>query len=149
MYKINDGRLKPKKESTFGKVKKPFKGKDKNRKGSTKVTVARIKPKVSSKNVSLLTQEDKLYLEWLQEQDTVCFVCGQQSGIEWHHVKLYSNDKKNHKRLIPLCGVEHHRLGQELSPHGTPKKWRETYSMDEQNAYADKFYQKYKDQRNG
>jgi len=141
--KVMDGRLKPKKESTFGK--KPFKGKQKNRTGNKKVTVARIKPKPSAKNVKKLSSEDEAYLEYLQELDAVCFVCGKKNGIEWHHVKLYSSDKKNHKRLIPLCGVEHHRLGMELSAHGTPKKWRETYSMDEQNAYADEIYNKYKE----
>jgi len=60
-------------------------------------------------------------------------------------LKLNSSDKKNHKRLIPLCGVEHHRLGQTLSAHGTPKKWRETFSMEMQNEFADKIYKEYKD----
>jgi len=141
--KITDGRLSPKKKATFGK--KPFKGKQKNRAGNKKVTVARIKPKPSAKNVKKFSSEDEAYLEYLQELDAACFVCGQKNGIEWHHVKLYSSDKKNHKRLLPLCGVEHHRLGMELSAHGTPKKWRETYSMDEQNAYADEIYNKYKE----
>jgi len=88
------------------------------------------------------TAKDKLYLQWLQERDTTCFVCGKQNGIEWHHVKRDSTDKKNHKRLIPLCGVEHHRLG-DLSPHGNPKKWRETFSMDFQNEYADEIYEEF------
>ena len=72
-----------------------------------------------------------------------CFVCGGFNGIEWHHVKEVSSDAKNHKRQIALCGVEHHRLGQTLSAHGTPKKWRATYSMQEQNEAADKIYADY------
>ena len=87
-------------------------------------------------------KSDKKYLEWLQEQSHTCFVCGQQNGIEWHHVKRDSTDRKNHKRLIPLCGVEHHRIG-ELSPHGNPRLWRQTYSMEEQNSFADYIYKQY------
>jgi len=102
----------------------------------------RIKPKYNGKNKKKITDEDKDYLEWLQHQNYKCFVCGKQNGIEWHHVKLHSTDKKNHKRLIPLCGNEHHRLG-ELSPHGNPKKWRETFSMELQNEFADEIYQEY------
>jgi len=86
--------------------------------------------------------DDMEYLQWLQDQPYKCFACGKQNGIEWHHVKLNSVDKKNHKRLIPLCGVEHHRLG-ELSPHGNPRKWREKFSMKIQNDFADKIYQEY------
>ena len=89
-----------------------------------------------------LTKDDKEYLEWVQNQSYTCFVCGCQNGIEWHHVKRDSTDKKNHKRLIPLCGAEHHRLG-DLSPHGNPKKWRDTYTMDEQNDFADHIYKQY------
>lgn len=148
--KINHGRIKPKKESTFGKVKKPFKGKKRNRKGNTKssfsdLPVKRLKPKYSSKNDSSLTVEERDFLDYLPTTDYVCFVCGQRNGIEWHHVKEFSTDKKNHFRLIPLCGVEHHRLGTVLSAHGTPKKWRETFSMELQNSFADKIYEKYKE----
>lgn len=126
MYKVPQGRIKPKKESTFGKVKKPFKGSNRNRKGSKSNT----------------TSEELDYLHWLQLQNYPCFVCGCHNGIEWHHVKLYSSDKKNHKRLIPLCGEEHHRLGK-LSPHGSPKLWRETFSLDVQNVAAEKIYDDY------
>jgi len=82
-----------------------------------------------------INKDEKDYLDWLQNQYYGCFVCGQQNGIEWHHVKKFSSDKKNHFRLIPLCGVEHHRLGK-LSPHGSPKFWRETYTYEEQLLYA-------------
>ena len=141
MYEIKSGRIKPKKEPMFGK--KPYKGKNKNRTGRT-VKTERIKPKFDGSNQNEISLEDKAYPRWLKEFAVYpCFVCGDFNSIEWHHVKLYSSDKKNHKRLIPLCGIEHHRLGQTLSPHGTPKKWRETYSMDVQNAVADKIYEDY------
>lgn len=144
--KINDGRIKPKREATFGK--KPYAGKDRNRKGS-KLKTNRLKPVYSAKNKSLISDEDREYLEWLQSSAYPCLVCGGFNGIEWHHVKEFSFNKKNHERLIPLCGVEHHRLGQILSAHGTPKKWRETYSIQMQNEAADKIYQDYLDSNQG
>ena len=119
----NHNRLKPKKESTFGKNKSPLKG---------------SKKRLTKK--STITKIEKEYLEWLQNQDYPCFVCGKRNNIEWHHVKENSTDKKNHTRLIPLCGESCHRNGQILSAHGTPVKWRETYSMEEQNHHAKKIY---------
>jgi len=103
---------------------------------------------------NIISAEEREFMKWLHSEANYdrypCFVCGKikhDDKIEWHHVKEYSSDKKNHKRLIPLCGVEHHRLGQELSPHGTPKKWRETYSMQEQMDFAERVwndFQEYK-----
>lgn len=89
--------------------------------------------KSSDKNK--ITKEEQQYLDWLQNQSYGCFVCGKQNGIEWHHVKKSSTDKKNHVRLIPLCRIEHHRLGK-LSPHGGPKLWKETYTYEEQLMFA-------------
>jgi len=139
-YKVPQGRIKPKKEAMFGK--KPFKGKEKNRKGRLKKSI-RLKPKYNSKNKKLFDVEDAKYIEWLQCSSYSCFVCGGHNGIEWHHVKKFSTDKKDHTRLIPLCGVEHHRLGAVLSAHGTPKKWRETFSMEVQLEYAANIYEDY------
>jgi len=110
-----------------------------------KIKANRIKPKYNGKNKKKITTEDKKYLEWLQAQSYKCFVCGKinpNDPVEWHHVKLHSTDKKNHKRLIPLCGSEHHRNG-ELSPHGSPKRWRETFGMEIQNDFADEIYREY------
>ena len=101
----------------------------------------RIKPKYSSKNKSSITAHEKEYLEYLQHIDEECLVCG-CNGIEWHHVKRDSTDKKNHTRLIPLCPM-HHRLSNELSAHGTPKKFREIYSMEIQNEVAETYYNEY------
>jgi len=141
--KIVVGRIKPKRESTFG-VKKPFKGTCKNRKGNLKVNSSRLKPKYNAKNKKKFTFADARYMGYLQSLNEVCFCCGEQNGIEWHHVKLYSTDDKDHTRLIPLCGVKCHRLGVVLSAHGTPKKWRETFSMEAQLDYAAKIYENYK-----
>lgn len=123
--KFNHNRIKPKKESTFG-VKKPFKGKSKNRKGNTSIT-----------------KEDLDYLNWLDRHRSgfTCLVCG-FGRVEFHHVKRDSTDRKNHKRLIPLC-QNHHTLSDKLSAHGTPRKWRQTYSMEFQNQLADRIYNNY------
>jgi len=123
--------LTKKDQTKSNRLKKPYCGKNKNRKGS--------------KKVSSLSMNDKKYLSWLQTTSYACFACGGDNGIEWHHVKRDSTDKKNHTRLIPLCGVECHRLGTVLSAHGTPKKFRETFSMEFQNEYADRIYSEYKE----
>ncbi len=118
-------KVKEKKVSTFGKKKSCLN-------------------KKSKKN--LLTKEEQDYLTWLQgRENTVCFVCGKRNfndDIEWHHVKNSSSDKKNHFRLIPLCGHLHHRNG-DLSPHGNAKKWRETFSLEVQLIYAARIHLEY------
>ena len=110
----------------FGTVKKALKKKSKN---------------------NIVSKEDREYMDWLHKEEQgynyPCFVCGKNNSsdkTEWHHVKEGSGDKKDHKRQIPLCGNEHHRLGTVLSAHGTPKKFRETYPMEVQYKYADKIY---------
>jgi len=135
-YKIPQGRLRPKKEATFGK--KPFKGKAKNRKGSLKSSF------LTSPVKKRVLKIDRDYLSWLQNSSYACMVCGGFVGIEWHHVKRDSTDKKDHTRLIPLCGVECHRLGTELSAHGTPRKFRAVYPIEIQRKYAAEIYGDYK-----
>lgn len=98
----------------------------------------RLKPKYSSKNKKKITSEDKTYLQYLQCLDEKCIVCGSYS-IEWHHVKKNSVDKKDHTKLIPLCPM-HHRLSNDFSAHGTPKKFKEKYPIEAQNQIAEKFY---------
>ncbi len=145
--KIKDGRIKPKKESTF--AKKPFKGKDKNRKGSKKKTdglgceivVGRVKPKFSAKNVHIVDTVGLKFLRVLKGMDLPCFVCGKHGSIELHHIKEASGDTKNHRRVLPLCGDTCHRLGLELSAHGTPKKFREIFPMEMQYKFADKLFE--------
>ena len=109
-------RIKPKKESTFGKKKSIFKKK------------------------SRVEQNDLDYLKWAKQQPLECFVCG-NNQTQLHHIKKNSTDKKNHKELLPLC-VEHH-LGNVLSPHGTPSKFRETYTMEVQRQSAKDLYLQY------
>ena len=106
----------------------------------------RVAIKKKSKN-NIVSKDDREYLDWLHEEEQgysyPCFVCGKNSSsdtTEWHHIKEGSGDKKDHKRQIPLCGNEHHRLGTVLSAHGTPRKFRETYPMEMQYKYADKIY---------
>lgn len=100
-------------------------------------------PKPRMKNKPKITQEESEYLDYLSSIrfKTRCFVCG-VFGVEWHHVKFKSSDRKNHKSLIPLCFLHHH--GTEISPHGTPTKWRETYTMEEQEETARMYYRVYK-----
>ena len=116
---------KVKKVSTFGNKKSCLKKKSKK---------------------SLLTKEEQDYLTWLQgRENSVCFVCGKRNfndDLEWHHVKQSSSDKKNHFRLIPLCGHLHHRNG-DLSPHGSPKNFRNTYPLYIQMAYAESIHKEY------
>jgi len=88
--------------------------------------------------------KDKAYLTWLHEvkqPESSC--CGKINGIELHHVKNCSSDPKNDHFVIPLCGVECHRLGTTLSAHGTPKLFRETFSVYDQKEYAFNLYQEY------
>ena len=109
-----------------------------------KIKHNRLRPKPNMKNKKNITKEDKEYLSYLQTLENNCFACGQRNKIEWHHVKQYSTDKKNHNRLIPLCGEECHRNGQTLSAHGTPKKFRESFPIEKQESYADRIYTKYR-----
>jgi len=113
-----------------------------------KIKHNRLRPKTSMKNKKTITKDDKAYLQWLQTQSYSCFVCGAYQSIEYHHIKEHSIDKKNHKRLIPLC-VMHHRLNNELSAHGTPKKFKKIYPMEVQEKYADSIYRRYLEECEG
>ena len=102
---------------------------------------------ISSSKKGDITELEQRYLTWLHEDAQTfrfkCFVCNRinpNDPIKWHHLKKHSSDKKNHKRMIPLCDNEHHRLGKVMSPHGTPRKFRETYSQEIQNKVADKIW---------
>ena len=100
----------------------------------------RLRPKPSQKNKRKITDDEQDYLEWLQCRNSGCMVCN-SGHIEYHHVKKNSTDKKDHKRLIPLC-IEHHK-GTELSPHGTPKLFKEVFSIEYQQEVADAMYNEY------
>lgn len=103
----------------------------------------RLKPKVSQKNKPKITQDEKEYLNWLDQMrgSIPCVICNTFKNIEYHHVKNRSTDKKDHKRLIALC-MDHHRYNK-LSPHNGPRLFRSTYPVEVQNKIADELYQRY------
>jgi len=109
----------------------------------------RIKPKKSQKNKDRVKPKglsDKPFMTWLHDvKQPVCFSCGRQNGIELHHIKEASTDAKNDREVLPLCGIECHRLGKMLSAHGTPSQFREVYPVKKQRAYALKLYLEYKE----
>lgn len=88
---------------------------------------------------------EREYLNWLQQQNHNCFVCGISNNIEMHHVKLKSTDRKNHKILIPLC-INHHK-GRMLSPHGNPNLFRSTFSIEQQIKVANNLYNTFLESR--
>lgn len=98
--------------------------------------------KIKTPKISDIERE---YLNWLQQQNHNCFVCGISSNIEMHHVKKSSVFKKNHKILIPLC-IEHHK-GKSLSPHGSPNLFRSAFSMEQQLKVANELYNTFLESR--
>lgn len=119
----NHSRIKPERQKTFGKAKSSLK-------------------RSSFKRKRITDDSELEYLNWLQTQDAECMVC-KAPAQHFHHVKEYSTDKKDHTSLIPLC--QFHHVGETLSPHGTPKLWRNTYSMKYQRMVALKWYLKFKE----
>lgn len=89
-----------------------------------------------------ITKVQKNFLNWLKLQSEDCYCCGRQRGIEYHHIKERSQDKKVHTELIPLCGVECHRLGK-FSVHGNSKWFREHFPIQEQREFARGLYERY------
>lgn len=86
------------------------------------------------------TDEELSYIKWLRKQSLQCLICG-CNEIELHHIKKSSTDKKNHKRLLPLCR-EHH-TGSKISPHGAKKLFFERYPYESQCIIADNLYKKF------
>lgn len=119
----------------------------------------RIKPKPSMKNKDTKVMKksvavsDPDFILWLHEvKKPKCFCCGREyyfEGIqdhsEVHHIKEASTDHKNDREVLMLCGVSCHRLGTELSAHGTPKKFREKFPIKEQKIYSLTLYLEYLD----
>jgi len=106
-----------------------------------KIKANRIKPKPSMKNKPKISSQERDYLQWFAEQSHTCFICGTHYGIEGHHVKEHSTDRKDHTSLLPLCS--RHHTGPDLSPHGTPKRFREAYPMEVQRRYAAEIYKSF------
>jgi hypothetical protein len=109
----------------------------------------RTTKKPSMKNKPKITQHERDYLQWLKEQDLSCFSCGKKRGVELHHIKQSSSDRKNHLEVIPLCGVTCHRLG-EYSAHSNPRWFRSEYPIEVQRKFAKILYKEFTDglQRN-
>ena len=96
------------------------------------------------KQTSQPTKKPK-YLKWLHEvKQPACLVCNISIGIQIHHVKESSSDRKDDTCVIPLC--YHHHLGTELSPHGTPKLFKEVMPMDIQRQSASDLYKEYENE---
>jgi len=89
----------------------------------------------------IATDKDLGYLEWFSLQSIKCFNCNCVAE-EAHHIKGHSYDSKDHKSLLPLC-CNCHKYSTTLSVHGTPVKWRERYTIEEQLDYAREIYQQY------
>lgn len=94
------------------------------------------------------------FLQWVHNvARPSCFCCGREyyyiseaDKMELHHIKAASSDNKDDRKVIPLCGVECHRVGTTLSAHGTPKLFREKFSMEKQESYARKLFEQYKEE---
>lgn len=89
--------------------------------------------------------KSKEYLSWFHSLGLCCMVCGYRH-IEAHHIKENSTDLKDDRYLLPLCS-EHHKYSTELSPHGSPKKWRETYPIAKQRMIAEQYYNQYQKEK--
>lgn len=87
---------------------------------------------------------EKKYLNWLQEQDYSCLACDKKNGIEFHHVtdiKRIEGKRRSNNRLIPLCGVECHRLGKKAI-HVMPKEeyYETIVSLEDMLTSAENIY---------
>lgn len=120
LMNITSGRIKPKKESTFGK--KPFKGKNKNRTGNKKESLfshERIKKKVSGKNVrkdfSLNLDKPVRFSKavmkkrniWINENIGVCQICEVSTQLDVPHHALSGSGLKDDRPLICICVTCH------------------------------------------
>ena len=100
------------------------------------------KMQTSSNRLKPEIVKDRKYLSWLHESGQSCMICNVEIGLEAHHVKRDSTDKRSDDSCLILCWEHHH--GTELSPHGTPKLFREMYPIEWQKNEANKLYNQYK-----
>jgi len=107
--KIKSNRLKEKPVSTFG-VKKPFKAKAHNRKGSKKVSKVSIKEAnfndVDLFDKSIVIRFDSV--EYKQRQDYVkaiglCQCCNVSVALDTPHHAAYGSGKKDDRYLVCIC----------------------------------------------
>lgn len=114
----------------------------------------RLRPKPNQKNKGRIKPKDlidKEFMSWVHdEKRPPCFSCGRDyfynseiDRTELHHIKEASTDPKNDREVIPLCGIECHRLGNKLSVHGTATKFRRKYSIKNQRDHSKLLYLEY------
>jgi hypothetical protein len=107
-----------------------------------------LNKKVKHNRLRPKAPKEPKYLSWLHNQsDIFCFACGKQNKLECHHIKQFSTDVKDDRKIIMLCGEECHRNGAILSAHGTPKMFREAYPIEVQLENAEKLYNQYKKEK--
>jgi len=95
----------------------------------------------------MITKDEKKYFEWLKSQYIPCIVCSAlevetKSMIEFHHIKEFSSDRKNHKEVIPLC-ADHHKYNLEISAHSNKKAFFEMFPMESQKKIAEKIHNQF------
>ena len=101
-----------------------------------------LNKKFNHKRLKPKPKKEPDYLRWLHEvKQPTCFVCNIAVGIQMHHIKRYSSDYRDDTKIIPLC--YNHHLGNELSPHGTPNRFRELFPIEQQLEYAERLWDEY------
>jgi len=104
-----------------------------------KVSHGRLRDKPSQKNNKKTSENDKMFLEWASNQDMPCIICHTMESIELHHIKRYSSDVKDHKKLIPLCS-DHHKYNMDISAHANKKAFEELFPIENQEIIAKGIY---------
>lgn len=105
----------------------------------------RLRPKPTMKNKNKISDIEREYLDYFALSIKPCFVCETIENVQGHHVKEHSTDRKDHTKLLPLC--EEHHTGTTFSPHGTPRSWREAYSIEFQREVAEMHFDEFMESR--
>ena len=123
MPKINDGRIKPKKESTFGKVKKPFKGTAKNRKGNKKESLFKHEPIRAKASKAKKRNPLDLHEFYVYMRDIA-----NSMGCDAHHWMPKSKLKQD--IFIALVPYDEHRAIHAEGNSQSPWQWAEAQGID-------------------
>jgi len=101
-----------------------------------------LNKKVSHKKLRPKAKKEPKFLKWLHEvKMPSCYVCGINTGVEIHHIKAHSTDERIDSIVLPLCCFHHH--GSDISPDGTPRKFRDKFSIHKQKEDAKILYMEY------
>ena len=122
MYKVKDGRLKPKPVGTFGKTKKPFKGKNRNRKGSVlhPDRAVRVDARELDRRVDFILSKE------------FCQVCEDSFLLDYPHHVVQGIGVKDDQSLICIC-VSCHRLIHACGYDSVKKSREECEAIAEKN----------------